>query len=192
MNLQSLVVVLLRIVSLNFLLQVLYQIAPLLTKLFEYTQYSRNFNRLNLLPYVLLTLLMIVGLLIGAVLVWIFALPIARFVTRGLPLELSFGALSLRDCYSIVFVGLGLYYAATYFPSVLNRTYFLLRTAASDSGTSWQQGVKGYDVLQVFLPFIVGIILFVNGRKWAVALAHKQIASPDPATSVEKKEETNA
>jgi len=187
MNLQSLVVVLLRLISLNFLLQVLYQITPLLA--FEY---SRNFNRQDLLPYVLLPLLVIVGLIVGAALVWIFTMPIARFVTRGLPLELSFGALSLSDCYSIIFIGLGLYYAATYFPSVLNWTYYLLRTAMSDTGTSWQQGVKGYDVSQAFLPFIVGIILFVNGRKWAVALAHKQLASPNPAVSTQEKEETKS
>jgi hypothetical protein len=187
MNLQTVVVVLLRLVSLNFLLQAFYQITPLLMKVFEY---SRNLDRLDFSVYVLLPLVTVLGLFVGAALVWVFAMPIAQFVTRGLPAELSFGALSLGDCYSIILVGLGLYYAVAYFPYVLNWTYYLLKTAMSDAGTSWQQNVKGYDVSQSFIPFIVGIVLFVNGRKWAVALAQKQLASPASAISTPENQET--
>lgn len=170
MNLQSLVVVILRLLSLNFLLQVSYQMAPQLLRYTELSQQVRGdeFQSLLLLPW-----LLVVGLILSAIFLWVFASSIARLVTRGLPPELSFGTLSLIDCYSIVFIGLGVYYIANHFPQVLNWTHYLLRMAASYPGDTWKEKVRWYDVSQAVIPFIIGIVLFVNGRKWAFALARQ-------------------
>jgi hypothetical protein len=171
MNLQSLVVVLLRLVSLNFLLQAFYQLLP---QLIRFSELYRNLDRDGSSFLLALPLMLMMGLIIGAGLLWAFAMPIARLVTRGLPADLSFGALSLSDCYSILFVGLGLFYAAGSFPRVLNWIHYLLKMEASRLDDSWRTEMNWYEVSQAFLSFIVGMILFVNGRKWAVALASRQ------------------
>jgi hypothetical protein len=174
MNLQSFVVVLLRLVSLNFLLQVVVQLILQASRVSTAYQHlpADEFRSALVMP-----LLVILALVIGGGLLWILATPIARVVTRGLPIELSFGTLSLSDCYSLVFIGLGLFYAANNFPGVLNWSHYLLKLEASRPDDSWRQQLNWYEVSQTFLLFIVGIILFVNGRKWAVALAGKQTRS---------------
>jgi hypothetical protein len=171
MNLHSLVVVLLRLFSLDFLFQVFFRLLFQLPSLISGFQHlpGDEFRSAIALPF-----LVILGMFLGAVLLWVFAMPIARLVTRGLPVELSFGALYLSDCYSIVFVGLGLYYAVMYFPSVLNWSYYLLKMEASQTTNYWRKDTRWYEVSLAFLTFILGMVLFVNGRKWAVALANKQ------------------
>ena len=182
MNLQSLVVVVLRLVSLNFLLQAAVQLTPSLLRFIDlYQRVPPDDSRsLFLLPW-----LVTIGVILSAVLLWAFALPIARLVTRSLPQDVSFGALSLVDCYSVAFIGIGLLYIASHLPQVLNWVHFLFTSAASDSGNSWKEGVRGYDISQAFIPFIVGIVLFVKGRSWAVALARGH-EKTKPAKKVER------
>lgn len=177
MNLQTFVAVLLRLVSLNFLLQVFFQLVPLVFRFSEmYQQIQADESRsLFVVPW-----LVEIGLVVGGVLLWVFALNIARLITRGLPAELSFGTLSLPDCYSIVFISVGLYYTAGHFPRVLNWAHYLIKMAASHSDDSWKQEVKWYDVSDAVIPFVIGIILFVNGRKWAVTFARRQTAGAPP------------
>jgi hypothetical protein len=179
MNLQTLVVVLLRLVSLNFLLQVFYQMAP---QLMRFSEFYKRVHDEEARSLIVLPVVLVIGLAIGAVLVWIFAMPIARLVTRGLPPELSFGALALADCYSIVFIGIGLYYMFSHFPAALNWAHYLFKAATATTTNAWQEGVRWYDVSQTFIPLILGIILFVNGRKWAVALARRQTLGTPPVS----------
>src|ERR1041384_6909352 len=127
MNLQTLVVVLLRLVSLNFLLGVAAQFAPLLLR------FTSAYQRGDFYGLLGLSWLLIIGLAVGAVLLWLFAPPIAKLVTRGQPLELSFGTLGLADCYSIAFIGVGLFYSVGHAAQVLNWMHYLLRMAASHS-----------------------------------------------------------
>jgi len=176
MNLQSLVVVVLRLMALDFLLRVAVQMTP------QILQFLRVYERSPLdstRSFEVLPWLVLVGLIIAAVLLWRLALPIARFVTRGVSHDLSFGAMSLVDCYSIAFMAVGLFYISSHLPQVLNWAHYFLKTAASglrDTG----EGASGYDVSQAFIPFIVGVVLFVNGRRWAVALARRQSDSLQP------------
>src|SRR6266481_3300638 len=188
MDLQTLIVVILRLMSLNFLLQVAVQLAPQILRFTEMYQRAPLDDSRSLL---VLPWLLVIGLIISAVLLWVFALPIARFVTRGVSHDLSFGALSLVDCYSIAFIGVGLFYIASHLPRVLNWTHYLFKAAASKTGDSWKEGVQWYDVSQAFIPFIVGVVLFTNGRRWAVALARRQTESPAPAISVSEKHEAD-
>jgi len=171
MNLQSLIVVILRLMALNFFLQVAVQLSP---QLLRFTEVSRHGGLSDMGSYLAVPVIMIVGLIAGAVLIWAFALSIARFVTRGVSRDLSFGSLSLVDCYSVAFIGIGLFYIASHFPQVLNWTHYLFKAAASQPGDTWKQGVQWYDVSSAFIPFIVGVVLFVKGRSWAVALAQRQ------------------
>ncbi len=171
MNLQSLIVVVLRLMALNFFLQVAIQLSP---QLLRFTELSRQGGLADMGRYLAVPVIMVSGLVVGAILVWVFAVSIARFVTRGVSRDLSFGSLSLVDCYSVAFIGIGLFYIASHFPQVLNWAHFLFTSAASNTGDSWKQGVRGYDISQAFIPFIVGVVLFVKGRSWAVALARRQ------------------
>jgi hypothetical protein len=177
MNLQSVVVVILRLLSLNFFLQVAIQLTPQILRLADL---SRNVPAADLNTMLALPWLMVTGLTGGAIVLWMFALPIARAVTRDVPADLSLGTLSLVDCYSIVFLGVGLVYMGNHFPQLLYWAQFLIRAAASHSTDDWKKNVKWYDVSQAVIPFLVGIVLFANGRKWAIALGRRPIESDTP------------
>ena len=177
MNLQSLVVVVLRLMALDFLLRIAIQLTP------QLLQFLHLYERSPLdgsSSSVALPLLVLSGMIVSAVLLWVFALPIARLVTAGVSHELSFGAMSLVDCYSIAFMSVGLLYIVSHLTPVLNWTHYLFKTAASTPSNAWKEQVSWYDVAQAFIPFIIGTILFVNGRRWAVTLAGKQTESSSP------------
>lgn len=181
MNLQSLVVVLLRLISLNFLLQVLNQLTPQLMRFSEAYHSYRNLGGSGLGSLLVLPLLLIIAYCVGAALLWVFAMPMARFVTRGLAPELSLGTLTLADCYSFLFIGIGLFYAVANFAHVLNWAHYILHMAATHQDASWREDVKWHDASDAIIPFIVGLILFVSGRKWALALVRKEAKSAAPS-----------
>lgn len=186
MNLQSLVVVVLRLMALDFLLRVAVQLTPQILLSLGLYQRSPVDSGPNVLPWLVLA-----ALIVGAVLLWFLALPIARFVTRGVSPYLSFGAMSLVDCYSIGFMAVGLFYISSGLPQVLIWAHYLFKAAATSAGTSWKEGVNWYEVSQAFIPFIVGVVLFVNGRRWAVRLSHRQAESELPAALVNQKHEAD-
>lgn len=183
MNLQSLIVVVLRLMALNFFLQVAIQLSP---QLLRFTEMSRQGGLADMGSYLAVPVIMVIGLIVGAILIWVFALSIARFVTRGVSRDLSFGSLSLVDCYSVAFIGIGLFYIASHFPHVLNWAHFFFKAAASQPGDRWKEGVPWYDVSSAFIPFVVGVVLFVKGRSWAVALARAQEKSESANQTVER------
>ncbi len=187
MNLQSLVVIALRLLALDFLLRVAVQLTPQILQFLRlYEQSPLDGSRSDMvLPW-----LMLAGLIVAAVLLWFLALPIARFVTRGVSQDLSLGAMSLVDCYSIAFMAVGLFYISSHLPQVLNWAHYFLKTAASGHRDG-ERAFSGYDVSQAFIPFIVGVVLFVNGRRWAVALARRQSESAAPADSMSKTHESD-
>jgi hypothetical protein len=178
MNLQSLVIVILRLLSLNFFLDTAVRLAPQILRVTDLSQRasSADLDMILAMPWLIVT-----GLIGGAIVLWMFAVPIARAVTRDVPADLSLGTLSLIDCYSIVFLGVGLLYIGNNFPQVLNWAHYLIKTAAAHSTADWKDNVKWYDLSQAVIPFIVGIILFVNGRQWAIALGKRQIGSDEPS-----------
>jgi hypothetical protein len=76
-------------------------------------------------------------------------------------------------------------------PQVLNWGHYLFKAAASKPGDSWKEGVEWYQVSQAFIPFIVGVVLFVNGRRWAVALARRQTESESATVALSQKHEAD-
>ena len=173
MNLQCLIVVVLRLIALDFLLRTTLEFtARIIWYLPEYKRSSVGDLWLMLLPW-----LLVIGLQVAAIILWFLALPIARLVTRGVSQDLSFGTMSLVDCYSIAFIAVGLFYICSHLAQVVNWAHFILKTAVPGRGYS-EQTFNGYDVSQALITFIVGIVLFVKGRKWAVALARRHAESP--------------
>lgn len=172
MNLQSLVVVVLRLMALDLLLRAAVEFFSV-----ALSQLLPMDRGLVVLPWLVLA-----ALIVSAIVLWFLALPVARLVTRGVSNDLSFGSMALVDCYTIAFMAVGLFYVVTGLPQVLNWSHYLFKLAASTNGTSWKEGVNWYEVSQVFIPFIFGVLLFLNGRGWAVALARRdKKAAPDQA-----------
>jgi hypothetical protein len=170
MNLQSLVVVILRLAALKFLVTTVATFLPQLIVSGQ-TFGSSPFAE----PYSFVYILFIAALITGALMLWSLALPIAQRITSGLPLDLSFGALSRVDCYSIAFLGVGVWLVAVYFSQVLNWSHYLFRLAAvgEAAGEESFSQVNGYDISNSIIPFGVGVILFLNGRKWARRVAER-------------------
>ena len=164
MNLQSLVVVALRLMALNFLLEVIgMSIATVILQLNAPSSSNSSLYSLLFYPG---------GLLVCPFLLWFLSQSIARLVTRRLTQDISFGAMPLADWYSIAFIGIGLYYIASYLPTVLKLICNLFKCM---SGGCFIGGAGDAvsTVSQIFIPFIAGILLFAFGRKWAVMLARK-------------------
>jgi hypothetical protein len=186
MNLQSLVVVVLRLMALDFLLRVAVQLTPVMLLHFGMHRRSPVDSAPSVLPWLVLA-----AIFACAILLWFLALPVARIITRGVSHDLSFGAMSLVDCYSIAFMSVGLFYISSNLPQVLNWAHYLFKMAASNSGGWWKEEVRWYDVSQAFIPFIVGVVLFVNGRGWSVTLARWQTESSAPVTTVSERHEAD-
>jgi hypothetical protein len=165
MNVQSLVVVVLRLTALNFFLRVMVEIST--PVLLATGIYQRGPDEA---PVVIGGAL--VGILVcSAILLWLLALPVARLIARGVPYELSLGDLSLADCYSIAFLGMGLFFAVSHLAPVWNWSVFFLRWTFHHSYYVWNGKEHGHELANAFLPFIAGVILIWKRRKWALALA---------------------
>jgi len=186
MNLQSLVVVVLRLMALDFLLRVATQFTPQVLLYLKLYPRSPTGIGPSLSPWLVLA-----ALAVGAVLIWFMAIPISRFVVRGVPPNLSFGAMSLVDCYCIAFMGVGLYYVSSYLPQVLNWAHYLFTMSATNSGDDWKRQVQWYDVSNAFVTFILGVFLFLKGRNWAVVLARWQMREEPPAQPAIQTDETD-
>ena len=171
MNLQSLVVIVLRVMALDFLLRLAIELTPSLLVFLRVHRGETSGEAA--LPWVVL-----VCLFLCAVLLWALALPIAALATKRVPQEVSLGTLTLADCYSVAFLGVGLFYIANGLPLALNWGHYLFKMAASTPGNSWKEQVNFYQVLQAVLPFLVGVLLFAKGRSWAVTLASRHTKSP--------------
>ena len=165
MNIQSVVAVVLRLVALNFLLQMVTEIStPVLTAAGFYHQSTDD------APMVI-GWMFVGSLMLGAILLWTLALPVARIVAKGVPYEFSLGEMSLADCYSLAFVVLGVIYIVSHLTGVWNWTWFALQSLIHGPRFPWNDRAQGYQISRVFIPFIVGIVLVLKRRKWALKLA---------------------
>lgn len=165
MKLQVFIMVVLRLLAVHGLLLVVTILAPQVLGVLRISGMTSNFSS----TYYLLLL----GSLVGVAALWFLAMPIARLVTRGVSGEFSTGSLTLVDGYSLAFIATGLYYLIGNLAGVLSWAHYLLQSASSR-----QYGVENastfYDAWQVVVTFLLGVFLFLNGRKFAVALVRKQ------------------
>lgn len=172
MNLKTLIVVVLRLLAIEMVIQTSVVFVPLFFR--PFSGGSDN------LAFVVAS----VCLFTCAAIMWHFAPAIANFVSSGLPQEISFGALSLTDCYTVAFVGVGLLQIASRLGAVIYLAFAWFKSAASPTGNLGPYQISGASAWQAFIPLVIGAVLFINGRRWAVALARHQTGSPPPTEPV--------
>jgi len=169
MNLQNLVVVALRLIALNSIIETIVWLLAQLTPILRF------FSPEGLSLKVIL-LICFFGLLLitFAVLLWVFAIPAARFITKGIDRDISFSPISLLDCYTIAFVGIGLFYGVRCLPDAGYWIYNIFKAVAFNAGREWKERIDFYQAMQAVIPFVVGLILLFQGRSLAVLLMRKQ------------------
>jgi hypothetical protein len=145
MNIQSLVVVALRLLALDFLLRVAVQLTPQMLQLLKMDE---QLGVAGDSRYRTTAWMALLALVVGAALLWFLAVPIARLVTRNVSQELSLGSLTLADCYSVVFIGIGLLYMVRCLPKVLSLANYFLTTPASERrrGAQWCKRLRGLGI----------------------------------------------
>ena len=175
MNLQGIVAVLLRLMALNIVLQTLAEIPSHISTVADAFKAS-DLAALN--TSALLALAVINVLFVCTILLWAYAVPLSRFITARVATDVSVPSLSLADLYSVGFVGLGAFFAASYLPHATNWVLFLCQAAVADDDETWREDFTEYDLTEVFIPFVAGVLLIVKGRRWAVSLARKHLRGP--------------
>jgi hypothetical protein len=126
MNIQSLVVVVLRLMALDFLYRLILQSVSSLIELAQ-KSYSFRLSGGEFNVWMVFPMTVFGALLLAAILLWIFAPAVARLVSRGVSQDISLGALTLADCYSVAFMGVGLMYIAREVPAAITWAHYLLR-----------------------------------------------------------------
>lgn len=168
MHLQNLVIVFLRLLAVNFLLQSFLNVLPVAYRLTAPTSDLPESAGATGAPLGM----MFAALAAGSLIIWFLAGTIARLVTRGIPSEISLGSLNLVDCYSVAFMGVGLFYIVGYLSPFLIWSHYLLHAAAT-GGDKWKEGIDWYACSQSIIPVFVGVLLLAYGRTWAVKLARR-------------------
>ena len=177
MNSQAVVVVILRLIALFHLLQMITLSA---TGIVQFYETARLFGLLHEPPDIVFGLIQLIVSVSGAVLLWIYAAPISKLITRNVSPDLSTFSLSLVDCYTIVFVGLGLYHISTTVPSVLYWSYNVFSAAVKERGDKWFELVSELELWRVYVAFIIGVVLVIKGRSWSTKLARShQVSDPN-------------
>jgi hypothetical protein len=118
------------------------------------------------------------ALFLGGVLLWLLALPVARLVARGVPGDISFDNLTLADCYSLAFAALGAVYIVKNLPGAWNWTMYFLSRLFHHQYTPWEDPGRGYQVMNIFIPFLAGILLVVTRKKLARVMAGSSTHEP--------------
>jgi hypothetical protein len=168
-NVHTLIAIALRLTAFNFLVRVVVELTtPLLIFAGVYQRPADDAS-------MTVGWALVASLTLGALLLWFLALPTARLVARSAPGDLSFDNLTLADCYSIAFVGIGLVYIISHAAGVWNWTTFFLHSLIHGPRSPFADRSRGYEVANIFIPFIIGILLIVKRRKWSVALAGKRV-----------------
>jgi len=169
MNVHTLIVIALRLTALNFLVRVVVELTtPLLIFAGIYQRPADDSS-------MVIGWALVASLVFGAILLWVLALPVARLIARGVPGDLTFDNLTLADCYSIAFVGIGLVYIISHAAGVWNWTTFFLHSLIHGPRYPLGDRSRGYEVANIFIPFIIGILLVFKRRKWSRAFAGKDV-----------------
>ena len=77
---------------------------------------------------------------------------------------------------------------------MLNWVHYLLQAGAEGRapGDELLEGVNKYDLSASIIPFILGIVLFLNGRKWAHGLAQRDERNEQIEAAKAQETDTNA
>jgi hypothetical protein len=148
MNLESLLIIILRLVAVKiFLTSALQLVAAFLVN-------SRVPHSADIPVILLIAAFFLLG--------W--ARSIARFFLSGMPRELPCEPLRLSDWYSVILFAVAAFHITVYLPLLLTWSHYLL-IQASNSG-AWKQTVNWYEPAY-FMYCLMGVFLLAKGRLWA-------------------------
>ena len=186
MNIKSIVVIILRMYSLNFLF-----IGVVRTVSFLAVIGDSSFCPKVFISYMAIAVLFLVGISF-----WVFAHSFANLITSKLPENIEIGTFDLTNSYTIAFLLLGLFFAVSKCPGVLYWTGHIFQLIASRLDYSWKKDVSFYRVLADVIPFVLGLMMIFNARCWAKKLekyheraeASELTDSHNPDSNIEKSE----
>jgi hypothetical protein len=183
MNIKSIVVVVLRIYSLNFLFMGFIKLTPVfISSAVMLAGVDEDFPLAPIVvPYAIIAIFILIG-----VSFWVFARPLANLITRKLPKEIAIGTFDLTNSYTIAFLALGLFFTIGEFPHTLYWAFHIFKLAASRSGSSWKDEVDFYKVLSDVIPFTFGLMMIFKARFWAIKLEkiHKKMENSEQNDAV--------
>jgi len=171
-NIHTLLALGLRLTAVNFLVRMLVEISTPL--LISAGIYQRPTDQAPMM----IAWALVGALFLGGVLLWSLAVPVARLVARGVPGDISFDNLTLADCYSLSFVGLGMVYIVGHSAGAWNWTMYFLRWLFHRQYTPWSDPGRGYEIMGIFIPFTAGILLVLMRKKLAHMLAGSSTHAP--------------
>jgi hypothetical protein len=167
-RLSQLVVVVLRLLTLSFLLDAFTFMLNALTAVI----------RVHASPLPELIILLVMGLLGG--LMWFFSPAIARLVVRNQESSAIIGSLTLADLYSAIFLIVGLYFAVDSLgPTLTWFHYSLLQAGHTEAALTAQQQGNFYTLFKYLTKLLIGLWLVFNGRKLAGRLIRYQEKSTE-------------
>jgi hypothetical protein len=171
-NVQTITALALRVAAVNFLVRILAEIStPLLISAHIYVRPADE-------APVPIAWALVGALFLGGILLWLLALPVANLVSRGIPGDISFDNLTLADCYSFAFAGLGLIYIVSRLAGAWSWTMYFLRWLFHREYTPWYDPGRGHQIMSIFVPFIAGILLVMTRKKLASIMAGSSTHAP--------------
>jgi hypothetical protein len=125
----------------------------------------------------------VAGLVFGiailiAVMLWLLAGPLARWITRGHDSSLDCGSLTPIHLYTAIFLVVGLYFAIDSLGPALTWLHYSLRQSSSGGQLSLEQKANFYSLFKYLMRLALGLALIFNGRRFAAKLMkrHEQQA----------------
>jgi hypothetical protein len=171
-NIHTIVALALRLTAVNFLVRMLVEISTPL--LISAGIYQRPVDQAPMT----IAWALVGALFLGGLLLWTLAVPLARLVARGVPGDISFDNLTLADCYSLSFAGMGVVYIVSHSAGAWNWTMYFLRWLFHRQYAPWSNPGRGYEIMGIFIPFTAGILLVLMRKKLAHMLAGSSAHGP--------------
>ena len=110
----------------------------------------------------------VIGTVLGLILLalaaalWMLAPRIAKRMSRECDGHVTFTSLSMVDCYTLLFVGVGLVHLIENLSSGLSWLYFLFVSV----GSGREHQVNLYDAFAAIFPIFLSVVLLARSKKW--------------------------
>lgn len=104
---------------------------------------------------------------------WVLAPLLAKRMTRECEGEGLFTSLNMQDCYTLIFVGVGLDNLVGRISPALNWLHYLLVSARNGH----EHEINFYNAFENIFPVMVSITVIVQSKKWAKKLSSEKTPS---------------
>ena len=111
----------------------------------------------------------VLGTVLGLILLalatalWMLAPRIAKRMSRECDGHVTFTSLNMFDCYTLIFVGVGLVHFIDHLGSSLSWLYFLFVSA----GSGREHDINFYTAFEAIFPILVSVLLLARSQRWA-------------------------